>query len=106
MPKEDTQFKKGEAKGRPKGAVGAFTKTVKDTVLEAFQEAQKDPKTSIMGFLQKYPRDFYQIAAKLIPLDVKAEIKVPEGIQIIFGSAPGCDPLPDDTDTNPVHPGL
>ena len=98
MPKEDTQFKKGTAPGRPAGVKNKLTRTVKETVLEVFNELQSDPKHSLEAFARKYPRDYYQIAAKLIPTEVKAEVRVPEGIQVIFQSDPNCKPIGSDPD--------
>lgn len=74
MPKEDGQFKKGVAKGRPKGTPNKLTKSVRDTVLQVFNEMQKDEDHSLKKFAQKYPRDFYAIAAKLIPTEIKATV--------------------------------
>jgi hypothetical protein len=70
----DTRFKPGNA-GKPVGTQNKLTRTVKETVLAVFNELQDDPKTSLQAFAVKYPRDFYQIAAKLIPTDVKATIE-------------------------------
>jgi hypothetical protein len=76
MAKTSTSFKKGESKGRPKGAVNKLTKTVKETVLQVFNELQDDPKNNLLSFAKKYPRDFYPIAAKLIPNEVNANVEV------------------------------
>jgi hypothetical protein len=62
--------------GRPVGAVDKLTRTVKETVLAVFNELQEDPKHSLKTFAEKYPRDFYNIAAKLIPTDISADVKV------------------------------
>lgn len=70
-------FKKGHVanpNGRPIGAINQKHKTVKETVLQVFEELQKDPKHNLKKFAKDYPRDFYQIAAKLIPTDIKASI--------------------------------
>lgn len=66
-------YKKGEG-GRPKGAVNKFTKTVRDTVMETFEILQKDKKHSLVAFAKENPVEFYKIAAKLIPADIKADI--------------------------------
>ena len=78
-----TSFKKGNGGGgRPKGTPNKITKTVKETVLAVFNDLQSDPKNNLLEFGKKYPRDFYQIAAKLIPTEVKGEIEV-SGIKSI-----------------------
>jgi len=85
MAKTKTSFKKGEAKGRPKGAVNHLTaqmRTVKETVLRVFNELQEDPKTALKQFAHEYPRDFHQIAAKLIPNEITAQVQV-SGIKSI-----------------------
>lgn len=62
--------------GRPKGAVDRITRTVKETVLMVFNKIQEDPETALESFARKYPRDFYAIAAKLIPTDIRADVRV------------------------------
>lgn len=66
-------FKQGNS-GRPKGAPNKLTKTVKETVLAAFNDLQNDPKHNILEFAKKNPKDFYQIAAKLIPTEINAKV--------------------------------
>lgn len=60
--------------GRPHGSTNHLTKTVKSTVLTVFNQLQKDPKHNLLKFAKRYPRDFYQIAAKLIPQEVNARV--------------------------------
>lgn len=67
-------FKKGHG-GRPKGAKNKLTRSVKEMVKQVFDELQEDPKASLEAFAKKYPRDFYNIAAKLIPTEVDATVK-------------------------------
>src|SRR5687767_4500582 len=74
MGKEATQFKKGNS-GRPAGVPNVLTRTVKETVLAVFNKIQTDPKNNLESFALKYPRDFYQIAAKLIPTEITGTIK-------------------------------
>lgn len=69
-------FVKGEAKGRPKGALNHLTKTVKETVLAVFNELQDDPKVNLLEFGKKNPREFYAIAAKLIPTEIAAKVEI------------------------------
>jgi len=72
--KTDTRFKPGNP-GKPKGTLNHLTKTVKETVLAVFNELQNDPKNDLKHFAEKYPRDFYQIAAKLIPTEITGSVK-------------------------------
>jgi hypothetical protein len=66
-------FSKGNT-GRPKGAVNKTTKTVKEVVLAAFNDLQGDPKNNILQFAKENPKEFYQIAAKLIPTEINARV--------------------------------
>ena len=91
--------KSGNPAGRPQGAISPYTATVKETVLRVFQELQADPKHDLQAFARKYPKDFYIIASKLIPTEVKAEVRTPEGIHITYIPDPNCKPIganPDD----------
>jgi hypothetical protein len=73
-PKNTGRFGKGNP-GKPKGALSHLTRTVKEAVLDAFNELQHDEQNNLVAFAKKNPRDFYAIAAKLIPTDIKAEVK-------------------------------
>lgn len=66
-------FKQGQG-GRPKGSQNHLTRTVKETVLSVFNDIQSDPKNNLIAFAKRYPRDFYQIAARLIPTEINAKI--------------------------------
>ncbi len=79
-------FEKGHKKlgGKVKGTPNKITKTVKETVLAVFNDLQSDPKNNLLEFGKKYPRDFYQIAAKLIPTELNAKV---EEIKIRFKDA-------------------
>lgn len=72
-------FKKGNP-GKPKGAQNKLTRTVKETVLKVFNDLQDDPKANLLEFAKKNPRDFYQIAAKLIPTEVTNKIETEKPI--------------------------
>lgn len=87
-----TPFKEGNP-GKLPGTKNRLTKTVKETVLAVFTDLQSDPKHSLKAFARKYPRDFYNIAAKLIPTEIKADVYTPEGIRIFLQPDPGCRPL-------------
>ena len=72
MPFEPGKPKTG---GRQKGSQNRLTRTVKETVLSVFNDIQDDPKVNLTEFAKKYPRDFYNIAAKLIPTEIQAQVK-------------------------------
>jgi len=76
MAKTSTSFKKGEAKGRPKGTPNKLTRTVKETVLKVFDDLQADPKANLLAWGKDNPTEFYKIAAKLIPTEVNANVEV------------------------------
>lgn len=61
--------------GRPEGAKNHLTTTVKEKVLSVFNDLQTDPKANLKAFAKKYPRDFYQIAARLIPTELTGSLK-------------------------------
>lgn len=72
------KFKKGESgnkNGRPKGATNITNRLVKEVVASVFNELQDDPKHCLLAFAKKYPRDFYAIAAKLIPTEITGNVK-------------------------------
>jgi hypothetical protein len=83
MAKTSTSFKKGEAKGRPKGTPNKLTKTVKETVMAAFEDLQNDPKANLIAWGKANPTPFYQIAAKLIPTEISAAVEI-SGIKSIL----------------------
>lgn len=67
-------FAKGNP-GKKPGTQNKFTVTVKETVLAVFNDIQGDRKVNLKTFARKYPRDFYQIAAKLIPTELTGTVK-------------------------------
>lgn len=67
-------FKAGQG-GRPKGATNRLTRTVKETVLAAFNDLQNDPKANILTWAKDQPTEFYKIASKLIPTELNATVK-------------------------------
>jgi hypothetical protein len=79
-------FKKGHKKigGKVKGTPNKLTRTVKETVLAVFNDLQDTPENNLFAFAQKYPRDFYQIAAKLIPTEVGVTVNE---VEITFKDA-------------------
>ncbi len=75
-------FKKGKDKtgGRAKGTPNKLSKSVRDTVLAVFNELQDDPEANLHEWGKNNPTAFYQIAAKLIPTDLKATVETSETI--------------------------
>jgi hypothetical protein len=66
-------FKPGNS-GRPKGAKNKLTTTVKETVLSVFLDLQENRRHNLTSFAKKYPRDFYNIAARLIPTEIAGSL--------------------------------
>lgn len=66
-------FEKGNP-GKPKGATNLLTRTVKERVLEVFNELQLDPKVNMVTWAKQEPTEFYKIAAKLIPAEINAHV--------------------------------
>lgn len=87
MGKTSTSWKKGEAKGRPKGTPNKLTRSVKERVLDVFNELQNDPKANMLEWGKNNPSLFYQIAAKLIPTEIKGEVEH-TGVEIIINRKP------------------
>lgn len=74
MSNKATEFKKGQG-GRPPGAQNKLTRTVKETVLTVFNDLQEEKAHNLKAFAKRYPRDFYAIAAKLIPTEITGSVK-------------------------------
>ena len=70
-------FVKGQDKigGRKEGSVNKLTKTVKERVLEVFNELQEDSEANLLSWAKTEPTEFYKIAAKLIPADINAKVE-------------------------------
>lgn len=87
-------FKPGNKKiaGRKAGTPNKLTKSVKETVLNVFNKLQDDPEHNLTAFAEKYPRDFYNIAAKLIPTDIKGNVSGTVKLQIVRRSTTATDP--------------
>ena len=65
--------------GRVKGSINEATKqlrTVKEVVLNTFLKREENPNTSLEKFAEEYPKEFYSIAAKLIPTDISANVEM------------------------------
>lgn len=62
--------------GKPKGAISHLNRTVKEVVLETFNKLQGNPTANLLAWAESEPTEFYKIAAKLIPTDIKASVNV------------------------------
>lgn len=65
--------------GRVKGSINEITKqriTVEQVVLNTFLKREEKPETSLLAFSDEYPKEFYNIASKLIKSEVKAVVEV------------------------------
>lgn len=72
-------FEKGKPRpvnaGRKEGSVNKLTKTVKERVLETFNELQEDENANLTAWAKTELTEFYKIAAKLIPADINAKVE-------------------------------
>lgn len=71
--------KKGErtpGSGRKPGTPNKITRTVKEIIAGAVQAAQEDPKhpANVANFAKTHPKEFWQVASKLIPEEIKATL--------------------------------
>lgn len=85
MPKGVKGFQEGNT-GRQTGSTNKLTKTVRDTFESVFNTLQKDPKAKLSAWAKNNPTDFYKIASKLIPSEIKADVKVQADISLNFGN--------------------
>lgn len=75
MPKGERGFQKGRPKtgGRQPGSPNRVTVTVKGEVLKVFnllQTEEYEGKYGLIAFAKKYPKEFYQLAGRLIPTEI------------------------------------
>lgn len=62
--------------GRQPGSVNKITATVKGVFEETFKQLQEDPRQphALAMWAQSDPGEFYKLAAKLIPTELKGEL--------------------------------
>lgn len=75
-----SKFKKGQSgnpEGKKKGTPNKVTKTVREKFLDVFNKLQEDETSpaALVNWAQKNPREFYPLAAKLIPTEIKAQVE-------------------------------
>lgn len=63
--------------GRPKGLQNKFTRSVKEAFGEAFAKLQEDPDAhyALAVWGKDNPKEFYQLASKLIPTELDATVR-------------------------------
>ena len=83
MAKTSTRFKKGEATGRPKGAVNKTTRAVKEVFATVFSNLQEDPKYNLEKWAKGNITEFYKLATKLIPTEIDGNFREPIKIRVI-----------------------
>lgn len=77
MSKIDTFRMKGKKTGgRGPGSLNKTTSTVKQVLLSVFNEMQEEPKNSLKTWAVDNQTEFYKLAGKLIPTEIKGDIKV------------------------------
>jgi hypothetical protein len=97
--------KSGNAAGRPPGAANVLTKTIREGVLETYHVLQSTPGHTLLDFAKQFPRDFWPLAGKLIPTEIKADIQMPEPIKIIFTKDADSLPIGTNPESNFGIPG-
>lgn len=78
-------FQKGKAKtgGKKKGTPNKLTRTVKERVLDTFNELQTDKRANLKQWAKENPTEFYKIAAKLIPTEIDAKVEGASVIKVV-----------------------
>ncbi len=64
----------GNPKGRKPGTPNKATRTVRETFEAVFVSLQSSDKANLLVWAEENPTDFYRLSAKLIPLQVRAEV--------------------------------
>ncbi len=86
--------KPGERRGgRKAGTPNKVTRTVKEAFEAVFQDMQKDPKNpaNLAAWAETQPTEFYKLAAKLIPSEIKAnvDVKFEPKVECVIGAMIG-----------------
>ena len=61
-------------KGRVKGVPNKLTRTVREAFERAFETLQDGKGASLEKWAQRYPTEFYKLAARLIPTEINAQV--------------------------------
>ncbi|MCK5020333.1 MAG: hypothetical protein KAS32_25065 [Candidatus Peribacteraceae bacterium] len=84
MAREDGQFKKGSAPGRPKGTKNKLT-NLKQSFLEAFEKVGGVEELAKWGNKPQNKGQFFQMITKLLPRTVEADLKHTGDLTIVLG---------------------
>lgn len=83
------KFVKGQPRpanaGRVAGKPNKLTATVRSLIEHTLNELQDDPKANLLAWAKRNPGQFYQLASKLIPVEVRGDISGGITIQLITG---------------------
>lgn len=63
--------------GRKPGSVNRVTRTVKEVFEATFKQLQADPTAphALANWAEREPSEFYKLAAKLIPSEIKGQME-------------------------------
>ena len=61
--------------GSRKGSPNKLTKSVKEAFEITFNELQSDKNANLATWAKENTTDFYRLAAKLMPTDIKADVE-------------------------------
>jgi hypothetical protein len=62
--------------GRQKGTENKVSTSMKECVMSTLEWLQTQPKSNMRDWAKENPTPFYQIAAKLIPTEISANVEV------------------------------
>ena len=74
-------FEKGNKAAVNRGP-NKVSKTVKETVLTIFNQIQDDPNLNLLSFAKEFPKEFYALAAKLIPTELNANLNATISVEM------------------------
>lgn len=84
MPKQDTQFKKGQPRpkgaGRKKGQANRMTVAVKEAIMNAFEEVGGEKY--LVNVAHNDPKTFCTLLGKILPAEIKAEMELAGEVHI------------------------
>ena len=70
--------------GRPKGAVSKLTREFKEMVQTTMSELQDDPRANLTTWAKENTTEFYKIASKLIPTEMKNDVSVTDNKIVVI----------------------